>query len=101
MMMGWRLFAPGPGLRAAGMAVVIAATLAGCTGMLPGQGPPADVYTLTPKSTFARDLPRVDWQLVVEEPLAAAASTPSASPSARARPTSTTSPAPAGPSGRP
>lgn len=38
--------------------------------LLPGSGPPADLYTLTPKNTFAADLPRARWQLVVEEPLA-------------------------------
>ena len=45
--------------------------LAGCEGILPGIGPPPKLYTLTPKSTFAADLPKADWQLVVEEPLAA------------------------------
>ncbi len=45
--------------------------LAGCEGILPGIGPPPKLYTLTPKSTFAADLPEADWQLVVEEPLAA------------------------------
>jgi len=33
-----------------------------------GSGPPPDLYVLTPKSTFADDVPAVDWQLVVEEP---------------------------------
>ena len=60
------------GLRAAVAALAMAATLAGCGALkLPGQGPPPDVYTLTPKSTFDADLPRVSWQLVVEEPQAA------------------------------
>ena len=45
--------------------------LTGCEGILPGLGPPPKLYTLTPKSTFAADLPKADWQLVVEEPLAA------------------------------
>ena len=45
--------------------------LAGCEGILPGIGPPPKLYTLTPKSTFAADLPKANWQLVVEEPLAA------------------------------
>ncbi|NBC34810.1 MAG: hypothetical protein GVY13_19235 [Alphaproteobacteria bacterium] len=34
-------------------------------------GPP-QTYVLTPKSTFPADLPRVDWQLLVEEPVASA-----------------------------
>jgi len=64
--------APRRGWRAAAAALAVTATLAACAALqLPGQGPPADVYTLTPKSTFAADLPRVDWQLVVEEPQAA------------------------------
>jgi cholesterol transport system auxiliary component len=41
-------------------------SLAGLTG-----GPPPDLYVLSPKSTFPPDLPRVSWQLVVEEPSAA------------------------------
>jgi cholesterol transport system auxiliary component len=46
--------------------------LAGCEGLLPKLGgPPPDLYTLTPKSTFPSDIPRVDKQVVVEEPLAA------------------------------
>jgi len=39
---------------------------------LPGSGEPPSLYTLTPKSTFATDLPKVDWQLIVETPVAAA-----------------------------
>jgi cholesterol transport system auxiliary component len=56
----------------------LAAALAGvllavgaCT-MLPEIGKPLDLYTLTPKTTFEMPLPKVDWQLVVEMPLAAA-----------------------------
>ncbi|MGI9336279.1 MAG: ABC-type transport auxiliary lipoprotein family protein [Gammaproteobacteria bacterium] len=44
--------------------------LPGC-GPLISSEPPPDLYNLTPKSTFPGDLPRVDWQLVIEEPLAA------------------------------
>ncbi len=47
------------------------ALVAGCTGVLPGRGEPPRLFTLTPKSTFADDLPRADWQLVIEEPVAA------------------------------
>ena len=39
---------------------------------LPGGGEPPSLYTLTPKSTFSPDLPKVDWQLIVETPIAAA-----------------------------
>ena len=50
---------------------VIAAALwvTGCAGLLPS-GPPPDLYNLTPKSTFPAGLPKVTWQLVIEEPLA-------------------------------
>ena len=49
-----------------------APAIAGCSGILPGQGDPAQLYTLTPKTTFAPDIPSVAWQLVVEQPVAAA-----------------------------
>ncbi len=48
---------------------LMAAALAACDGGL--GGPPAELYTLTPKSTFRADLPTVDWQLVVNSPRAA------------------------------
>ena len=51
--------------------VGLGAFLTGCAGVLPGSGPPANLYTLTPKNTFDEALPRVPWQLVVEEPSAA------------------------------
>ncbi len=45
--------------------------LLGCDGLLPSLGgPPPNLYTLTPKSTFTKGLPQVEWQLVVEEPVA-------------------------------
>jgi len=47
------------------------ATLAGCN-ILPKVQEPTTLYTLTPKTTFPPDLPKVDWQLVVELPTAAA-----------------------------
>ncbi|WP_162915094.1 ABC-type transport auxiliary lipoprotein family protein [Desertibaculum subflavum] len=43
--------------------------LGACSG-IPGLGPPSNVYDLSPKSTFAPDLPTVEWQLIVEEPTA-------------------------------
>jgi cholesterol transport system auxiliary component len=49
----------------------LALGLAGCAGLLQDLGGPApNLYTLTPKSTFSKGLPRVAWQLVVEEPIA-------------------------------
>jgi len=46
-----------------------ALALGGC-GSFPGLGPPANVYELSPKSSFRTDLPVVSWQLIVEEPSA-------------------------------
>ena len=46
------------------------AGLAACNVAVPGQGPPPELYRLTPKSTFRDDLPRADWQLVLEAPQA-------------------------------
>lgn len=46
--------------------------LGACERFIPGSGPPPTLYTLTPKSTFAADLPRVQWQLVLETPFAPA-----------------------------
>ncbi len=43
---------------------------AACTNIVPGQGPPPSLYRLTPKSTFREDLPTVEWQLVLEPPVA-------------------------------
>lgn len=43
--------------------------LGACSG-IPGLGPPSNVYDLSPKSTFAGNLPTVEWQLIVEEPTA-------------------------------
>lgn len=47
--------------------------LAACENLLPGQGPPPRLFQLTPKTTFAAELPKVDWQLVLEVPFAPAA----------------------------
>lgn len=55
---------------ALGLALALAAVAAGC--QLPGAGDPPQLYTLTPKSTFDPSLPSVQWQLVVERPVAAA-----------------------------
>ncbi len=48
---------------------LLAATLlTRCT--LPGSGDPSQLYKATPKTTFDSSLPSVDWQLVVERPIA-------------------------------
>jgi cholesterol transport system auxiliary component len=46
--------------------------LAACTGIIPGTGEPLKLYTLTPKSSYAGALPTVEWQLVIETPIAPA-----------------------------
>ncbi len=64
--LGGRLLRP----LAIGLALTVA--LGACAGMLlPGQGPPPDIYTLTPKTIFDSTLAAVDWQLIVQEPQAA------------------------------
>jgi cholesterol transport system auxiliary component len=45
--------------------------LAAC-GVLTPYTTPLDQYTLSPKTTFQNPPPKVDWQLVVEKPIAAA-----------------------------
>ncbi len=52
-------------------ALLCAALVAGCAGMIPGRGAPPKLYSLSPKSTFSPDLPTVSWQLVVEAPVSA------------------------------
>ena len=47
--------------------------LGACSGLVPGQSPPPTLFRLTPKSTFRDDLPTVDWQLVLDTPIADAA----------------------------
>ncbi len=56
----------------AASAGTIAVVASGCSdGLLGGvAGAPSDLYTLTPKSTFSPEMPVVNWQLVVEEPIA-------------------------------
>lgn len=51
------------------------ALLTGCTGLdtLRQASKPNDLYLLTPKSTFSASLPRVQKQIVVQEPTATAA----------------------------
>ncbi|MFP6687792.1 MAG: hypothetical protein VCD31_00525, partial [Alphaproteobacteria bacterium] len=64
--LGWRRAA------AAALVVAVAFTAGGCTldGLLTSGGPPPRLYVLTPKSTFADDLPHAESQLVVELPIA-------------------------------
>lgn len=58
-----------PGARTAAALVLGAAVVlaTGCDVQLPGTGEPAQLYVLTPKSTYPDDLPKVDWQLLVEQ----------------------------------
>ena len=54
---------------AGALAGALGASLGACEGVVPGRGPPPDLYRLTPKSTFVADLPTVEWQLLLEPPL--------------------------------
>lgn len=56
--------------RAAGILALMAG-LSACGFTLPGGGPAPDIYELSPKSTFDENLPKVDLQLVLEEPSSA------------------------------
>lgn len=53
---------------AAGLALLLGA----CDVTFPGSGPPPRLFALEPKTTFDTELPKVDWQLVVDPPLAPA-----------------------------
>lgn len=54
-----------------GATALSATAMLGACGLdLPGQGPPPRLFRLTPKNTFAPGLPTVDWQLIIEQPLA-------------------------------
>ena len=55
-----------------GALVALGGLTAGCTSLLPGPGVPPRLFRLTPKSTFDSGLPTVDWQLVIETPVAPA-----------------------------
>ncbi|MCV6585575.1 MAG: ABC-type transport auxiliary lipoprotein family protein [Marinibacterium sp.] len=70
------LMAPMAGLpRRLVSAAALALLLSGCAGLgtLNAVATPTDLYQLTPKSTFASNLPRLTQQIVVEEPTATAA----------------------------
>ncbi|MEQ8354988.1 MAG: ABC-type transport auxiliary lipoprotein family protein [Kiloniellaceae bacterium] len=54
----------------AAAALPLAALAAGCSLPVPGQGPPPELFRLTPKSTFRDDLPTANWQLILEPPVA-------------------------------
>ena len=56
-------------LRAAA-ALPVVALASGCELPVPGQGPPPELFLLTPKSTFGENLPQANWQLIVEPPTA-------------------------------
>jgi cholesterol transport system auxiliary component len=50
--------------------LLVAFLVGGCADVLPGRGPLPHLYVLSPKTTFAPDLPAVRWQLAIEEPIA-------------------------------
>lgn len=54
------------------LGLLATAATAGCTPLQTVvAGPPPQVFMLSPGSTFSPDLPRVSWQLIIEEPMAA------------------------------
>jgi cholesterol transport system auxiliary component len=62
-----------PLTRRLAMLLLLAAPLASCS-VVPGASvPPPQLYVLSPKSTFPPDMPRTDWQIAIEVPVADAA----------------------------
>lgn len=57
-------------LRQPVLVVLCLLCLSGCGALIESE-PPPDLFSLTPKSTFPDTMPMVDWQLVIEEPIAA------------------------------
>src|SRR3546814_12200744 len=53
-------------------ALPMVALAPGCSLPVPGQGPPPQLFRLTPKSTFRENLPQAEWQLVLAPPVAEA-----------------------------
>ncbi len=53
----------------AAFALPIAVAVGSCELAVPGQGPPPELYRLSPKSSFSAGLPEVPWQLLLEPPL--------------------------------
>lgn len=51
-------------------ALPVVALAPGCGLTVPGQGPPPELFRLTPKSSFRQDLPEAKWQLILEPPVA-------------------------------
>jgi cholesterol transport system auxiliary component len=54
-------------------AAALGSLVAGCGSVIPGADTePPKIYDLSPKSTFSPDLKKVSWQLVIDQPVAAA-----------------------------
>ncbi len=60
------------GLLRAMAAAPLLGVASGCASLVPGQGPPPDLYRIKPAVRFPADMPRVDWQLEVVTPTAPA-----------------------------
>lgn len=52
--------------------IALAALMTGCVELPGSKTKPPRLYVLTPKSTFAKNLPAVQWQLLVDTPVAPA-----------------------------
>lgn len=59
-----------PAPRLIGILALSGSLAAACVGVLPGGKEPPRLFELSPKSTFPADLPKVDWQLTVDVPVA-------------------------------
>ena len=58
--------------RTVGTVLLAVLLLAGCSLNIPGSGEPPRIFVLSPKSTFDENVPVVDWQLLIDSPIAAA-----------------------------
>lgn len=55
---------------ATGLMIGLMVGLSGCDGLIGAVKGPSNLFNLTPKTAFPQGMPKVKWQLVVEEPLA-------------------------------
>ena len=55
------------------LAICCALAVTGCVNVTPGGQEPSRLFTLSPKSTFSKKLPKVDWHLNVDVPVAGTA----------------------------
>lgn len=59
--------------RIGGLALILTLpAVSGCAGLVGPRGEPPQLYRLTPKSNFRKDLPQVSWALLIDRPTSGA-----------------------------